>query len=95
MFVRGKENQMLWQSKGKKNPSEVVAEHGPAVEIKISHKPGKSSLTSKHRDGHTFTDTHSTREAAHAQGSALAKSTPGKQAGAKSEEQGFAMDDLV
>lgn len=88
----------------------VVAEHGPAHKIVISHdeKSGRHTVTSHHKDGHTHSVAHENAQKAHAEGSKLAgvpadgqneeHDSPyhqGKgQAGASSEEDGFAMPDL-
>jgi len=88
----------------------VVAEHGKAHKIVISHdeKSGRHTVTSHHKDGHVHSVTHEDAHKAHAEGNKLAgvpadgqneeHDSPyhqGKgQAGASSEEDGFAMPDL-
>lgn len=87
----------------------VVAEHGAAHTVHIKHhENGKSHVMSHHSDGHTHMSEHEDAAEAHEEGKKLAghagfndkeKKSPymqGKdQQGASSEEDGFAMPDLV
>lgn len=88
----------------------VVGEHGKAHKVVIHHdeKSGRHTVTSHHKDGHMHSMSHETPEEAHkdarklagvpADGQAEDHDSPyhqGKgQAGASSEEDGFAMPDL-
>jgi hypothetical protein len=47
------------------DPSEVVAEHGPAEEVTVSHKDGQHKVMSKHADGHKHTSEHASASEAH------------------------------
>jgi hypothetical protein len=89
----------------------VTAEHGKAHKVIIHHdeKAGKHHVTSYHKDGHENHSDHENAAEAHAEGNKLAgvpadgqakdHDSPyhqGKpQAGASSEEDGFAMPDLA
>jgi hypothetical protein len=89
----------------------IVAEHGKAHKVVIQHdaKSGRHTVTSHHKDGHMHSVSHETPEEAHKEGRSLAgvpadgqdekHDSPyhqGKaQAGASSEEDGFAMPDLA
>lgn len=46
-------------------PSAVVAEHGPAHQVLITHKEGSHKIKSKHKDGHTHESEHTSAEDAH------------------------------
>lgn len=89
----------------------VVAEHGHAHKVIIHHdeKAGRHHVTSHHKDGHENHSDHEDMASAHEEGKKLAgvpadgqakeSDSPfhqGKgQASASSEEDGFAMPDLV
>ncbi len=47
------------------DPSEVVAEHGPAHKVEISHDEDKHTVTSHHKDGHSHTSEHASKAEAH------------------------------
>lgn len=88
----------------------VVGEHGKAHKVVIHHdeKAGRHTVTSHHKDGHMHSVAHKDAHSAHKEARQLAgvpadgqeeeKDSPyhqGKgQAGASSEEDGFAMPDL-
>jgi len=95
---------------GQGEAEQVVAEHGPAHHVHISHhEGGKSHVMSHHSTGFTHISEHESPEEAHETGRKLAgvpadgqakdHDSPyhqGKdQAGASSEEDGFSMPDLV
>lgn len=46
-------------------PPQVVAEHGPAEKVMISHEDGKHKVTSKHPDGHKHSSEHASKSEAH------------------------------
>jgi hypothetical protein len=52
-------------------PSEVVAAHGPATQVLVTHKDGKHKVKSKHEDGHVHESEHSTPAEAHEAASTL------------------------
>ena len=95
--------------KDDKDMHPVVREHGKAHTVHIKHhEGGKSHVMSHHPDGHTNMSEHEDAAEAHEEGKKLSghagfndqeKKSPfmqGKnQQGASSEEDGFAMPDLV
>jgi hypothetical protein len=54
------------------DPSEVVANHGPAEKVMITHTEGKHTVKSKHSDGHSHTSEHASKSEAHEAGKQLA-----------------------
>ncbi len=95
------------ENEGDEHP--VVAEHGKAHTVHIKHhEGGKSHVMSHHPDGHTHMSEHADMAEAHEEGMKLAGAQHGQQKeekspymqgkdqqGASSEEDGFAMPDLV
>ena len=99
------------QHDGEEHP--MVAEHGPAHKVVISHdeKSGRHVVTSHHKDGHVHSNVHEHAHKAHDEARQLAAVPPaGKeeneehmgamkdhkgQEGAPSEEDGFALPNLV
>ena len=79
------------EHEGEQHP--VVAEHGPAHKVVISHdeKSGRHVVTSHHHDGHVHTNVHENAADAHKEGSDLAGVPPaGKE---KNEEHmGYGKD---
>lgn len=59
---------------GQEDPAAVVAEHGPAVEVTVTHDhdAGKHHVHSSHSDGHSTESDHPSAEEAHDHGKALA-----------------------
>jgi hypothetical protein len=43
----------------------VVAEHGPAHEVRIEHRPDEHHVHSSHEDGHEHHSVHSSKSEAH------------------------------
>jgi hypothetical protein len=82
----------------------VVKAHGPAhtVTIKHDHEANKHHVHSSHKDGHEHLSEHGSAQEAHDHAGKLGGSMPvaeqkkpqADQAGAQSEEDGFAMPDL-
>lgn len=59
---------------GAEDPAAVVAEHGPANEIHVSHDraANKHHVHSEHEDGHQTESDHASSDEAHDHGKALA-----------------------
>jgi hypothetical protein len=57
---------------GGESPEDAVAQHGPAVEVTISHEGGKHSVKSRHEDGHEHSSEHGSVDEAHDAGRTLA-----------------------
>jgi hypothetical protein len=57
---------------GEEDGSAVAQEHGPAVEVNITHQAGQHSVHSSHPDGHEHHSEHASAEEAHEQGKKLA-----------------------
>jgi hypothetical protein len=47
------------------DPSDVVAEHGPAKEVMVKHSSDKHEVSSKHSDGHSHKSMHDSMDDAH------------------------------
>jgi len=62
------------------DPEQVVAEHGKANELKITHddEQGTHHVHSKHQDGHTTHSQHSSAQEAHTHAASLAGVEPGQ-----------------
>jgi hypothetical protein len=93
---------------GVKAPHEVVAEHGPAHTVRISHSENGHKVTSSHDDGFEHTMSHGSAREAHDSASKLALEAGGEdqnrdvkkmdhpdQQGAKSEQENWEMPDLA
>lgn len=67
---------------GGEDPAAVVAEHGPANEVHVSHdrSAGKHHVHSEHEDGHQTESDHASSDEAHDHGKALA-ADPGEGGG--------------
>ena len=74
-FERGEQEGAKEQNpEQNEQPSQVVAQHGPAntVHVAHDHKAGKHHVTSTHADGHVHTSDHATSAEAHKASSELA-----------------------
>lgn len=61
------------EESGGEDPAAIVAQHGPAVEVTVTHKhdAGKHRVHSSHPDGHSTESDHGSAEEAHDHGKAL------------------------
>ena len=73
-FEAGEQEGQKENPEQNEQPSQVVAQHGPAntVHVAHDHKAGKHHVTSTHADGHVHTSDHATSAEAHKASSELA-----------------------
>lgn len=53
------------------DPHGVVQQHGPAIEVNVSHGEGRHAVQSTHQDGHTHESEHGSAKEAHQAGMCL------------------------